>query len=292
MKVSPPPVRCSSFMGIRPMVVATLLSPSFSLQAILARLATRIWLRFFVFLATGHFLGSGRTSFRFSTHCVPSCLPACLLACLPACFSVFYFFVDFSSSSTSSSSSPVPPPASPPPRPLRMRRRCTHERVQAGPDYPYLFLPARTHARTYRCTACVVRRAFPIRRYGRGIFALEHTRQPVSLNTAATWRRLNAKVEAAPRAKIFAPMPKKRRNAGGWAGQGGGRSDIDLAPLVRRTFTNTRADKSTVSTRSARINTSQDPRSLEIARSQERLSNRGTNATRSATHAKILARNN
>lgn len=49
-----------------------------SVRTFLARVLCRAYGRgFFFFLplpATGHFLGSGRTSFRFSVHCVPSCL--------------------------------------------------------------------------------------------------------------------------------------------------------------------------------------------------------------------------
>lgn len=69
-------------------------------------------------------------------------------------------------------------------------------RASTRPDYPYLFLP-RTHVHIYKCPACLPwYAAFPIHCiYGGGVFfALEHTRQLVSLD-AATRRRLNAKVE-------------------------------------------------------------------------------------------------
>jgi len=50
-----------------------------SVRTFLARLAlsTHMVVVFFILFslpATGHFLGSGRTSFRFSVHCVPFCL--------------------------------------------------------------------------------------------------------------------------------------------------------------------------------------------------------------------------
>lgn len=117
--------RCSSFMGIWPMVALSLsLFPNLSC----ARLASRIWLCSFVLLpSTGHFLGSGRTSFRFSIHCV---LPRFLRSLA---------------------------------RSLRMRAEAAFARARAGtgPDYPYLFCA--THACTYRCLAPAAPRyvAFP-----------------------------------------------------------------------------------------------------------------------------------
>lgn len=78
-RVSPPPsVRCSSFMGIWPMALST----NFFLARVLRRAYGRVFCFFsspfsFFLPATGHFLGSGRTSFRFSVHCVPV-LPASL----------------------------------------------------------------------------------------------------------------------------------------------------------------------------------------------------------------------
>lgn len=46
-----------------------------------SQLAMYIWLRFFLFIRGTIFLGSGRTSFRFSPHCVPPC-PILLLLLL------------------------------------------------------------------------------------------------------------------------------------------------------------------------------------------------------------------
>lgn len=149
-RVSPPSFvqRCSSFMGIQPMVVALSLSLFLSSNLSCARLASRIWLCSFVLLpSTGHFLGSGRTSFRFSVHCVPSCLASCA-------------------------------------RSLRMRAEAAfaRARVGTGPDYPYLFCA--THACTHiQMPAPAEVRGISYMSYGRGIFALKHTRQLVAFHT-------------------------------------------------------------------------------------------------------------
>lgn len=49
-------------------------SPRTFLAHVLRRAYGRVFFFSLSLPATGHFLGSGRTSFRFSVHCVPSCL--------------------------------------------------------------------------------------------------------------------------------------------------------------------------------------------------------------------------
>lgn len=123
-------------------------------------------------MATGHFLGSGRTSFRFSAHCA-------LSRPVPA-----YFFAL---------------------RSPGMRRRCTRARAHTPYHHhtPHrrgdriiptcsLSCHARTHIWMPGPPAVV--RSISYTTYERGIFASEHTRQLVSFNIA-TRRRLNAKVQ-------------------------------------------------------------------------------------------------
>lgn len=72
------------------------------------------------------------------------------------------------------------------------------ERVQAQDRIiPTCSCHARTHARTYTDTPvpAVVRSVF-YTSYGRGIFALEHTRQLVSLNTAAAMIKLESRIHS------------------------------------------------------------------------------------------------
>jgi len=93
-------------------------------------------------------------------------------------------------------------------------RRCCTRGASACKRRTGLSPTCSCHACTYKCLrACRGTRRFLYAVYtGEAFFALKHTRQLVSLNAAATWRRLNAKVELLllPLAEIFVFGGKKK----------------------------------------------------------------------------------